>query len=477
MKRHIIIICDTQKTSIINNQQQIQMELLQLPKLLLGSFIQTLKTKDVISLGDTCKQLREIAQFELNKRKEAYLERFRYPGANWDFRGMWSLPFEIIQELPEEKKPVLYKRVGCPGYPFEQAVKELEAACEKGDGGTGVLGWTALTRNSPLKFIKETWNKYPWCRYGMTNHPEFNWEDVIEHPERYSFSTLSLGHPDAYKMASQYPHLPWDKHYLQNHHPNRSTELTIERMIQLGLQPTYEVYDYPCVSIEDILNHPELNWDCVSSLSYHRELTINILKKYPEGLKPHGWHKRTVTQHIPIQDILTHPDVFPWDSNVIKERLDEEKKRFISIDELLENTNNFNTELLECIIQSYPIQDVLKLWHHPEAKHLIISWYQYYNEYESNKNSLGKDLCRRKDFSFDIIFKYLDDPDIKWDWKRITKNIPLEQIKAHPELPWCVYTLSRREDLTWNFVKENLTTFEWCWENLGYNKNMFNPDL
>jgi hypothetical protein len=309
----------------------------------------------------------------------------------------------------------------------------------------------------------------------MTNHPEFHWEDAIEHPERYSFSTLSLNHPDAYKMAVQYPHLPWDKHFLQNHNPARFTKLTIEQMIKIGLQPTYEVYKYSCVSIEDILTHPELNWECKSSLNRHRELTIDILKKYPEGLQPDGWDKEFVTQHIPIQDILENPYVFPWDPEVFKERLEEEKKRYISIDEIISNLNNDWD--WRNLIYTRSIEDLLKLWDHPEIKQKIIDIYEFDYEYEREQRTFGHDLSRHKEFQFQLIYERIDDTDLEWDWQHLTEETYLEYIQAHSELPWCKYTLSRRKDLTWEFVKKNLFKFEWSWENLGYNNNMFKHEL
>jgi hypothetical protein len=309
----------------------------------------------------------------------------------------------------------------------------------------------------------------------MTNHPEFSWEDAVQHPERYSFSTLSLNHPDAYKMAVQYPHLPWDKHFLQNHNPVRFTELTIERIIKLGLHPMYDIYDYPCISIEDILNHPELNWECKSSLNRHRELTIDILKKYPKGLQPDGWDKEFVTQHIPIQDIFENPYVFPWDSEVLNERLNEEKKRFISIDEIISSPQDKWD--WRNLISTRSIKDLLKLWDYPEIKQKIIDIYEFDYEYEREQRTFGHDLSRHTEFQFSLIFERIQDTDLQWDWDYLTKKTSLEYIQNNPTVPWCNYSLSQRKDLTWEFVKQNLSTFEWSWENLGYNDNMFKHEL
>jgi hypothetical protein len=450
------------------------MALVQLPKLFLSHLMENLSTHDVISIGDTSKPLREFAAYELSKRKTAFFERFLYPGTQWEFKDAWRVPYEIIQDLPEDKKPSLYKRVGIPGYSFEKAIQELDDAYDRGDTGTYQLGWGSLTGASSMTFIKATWGKYPWCRHVMNHHKEFSWDDAVQHPERYDFKSLSLQHQEAYQIASEYPHLPWDKAFLRNHNPHRYTELTIDRIIKLGLTPSYEVYNYPCVSIEDILTHPELKWEHITTLSRHRELSIDILKKYPEGLKPDGWHPDIVSWYVPLQDILENPDAFPWDASVVEKRIKKDQQVKTPIQEIID-TFQQDWDWRE-LVEKRSIGDLMKLWAHPGIKAILIGIYEYDYEYSRKQRTFGHDLSCRKDFPLSLIYEHLEDTDIEWDWSHLTKTTPLEIIEQHPRLSWCMYRLSDRSDLTWAFLKKNLTVFDWRWDTLSRNKSIMLPE-
>lgn len=443
-----------------------------LPTLFLDRLTRSLDAKDAAALGDVSRAIRTVAAPLMDQRRAAYLSRFWHPGTQWKFRDMWSLPYEITQALPEKDKPVLYKRVDGRGYPFEKAVVELAEAKRRGDTGTFQLGWTALTRRMPWNFIWSQWDAYPWCVHGLTSHRELDahWEDVLDHPERVSFVSLSRNHPDAIQLALKYPELPWETRFMGESHVRRHTDMTVDTMKALGIRPGWWAYDLACITVEDMLAHPEMGWDAYS-VSRHPGLNLDILRRFPEGPQPKGWHPQAVTLAVPLTEILSNMDAFPWDVDILAHRQrDQRQCEATAADILADIDGDWDWHTMA---EYRTIEDIFLLWDDPEAKQRLLIAYAENDDDEGGRDyhpeSVGKYLSYRKDLPWDVVAARAQDTELGWNWSELSKKVPWDFVEQNMDLPWDMYQLSRRTDLTWPRLQRMLTALDWKWEPLSYN--------
>lgn len=330
----------------------------------------------------------------------------------------------------------------------------------------------------PWDFIWTHWDAYPWDRVDLSRREDLDWSRVWEHPERFHFVTLSRDQPDAIKVAAKHPDYPWEAYRMPEWHPRRNTDLTIERVIALRIPGTYKLCSLDCISLEDILRHPEVKW-LDGSVSRHRHLSVDILRRWPDW----PWDWRAVTMYIPLDEAHAHRDEFPWDATVLSQRETEEalrRKTRPTVEELLAIPPEWDEDFTHMADDRdtneaiWTVEELLALWDQPELKPRFIEAYSWVEGDRGETYTLGKDLCHRKNPpSWDIIFQRAGDTDLAWDWAHLSRIAHWDIVETHLAMPWDSYTLSKRKDLTWERVKRLMDTgFQWRWDTLSNNKHV-----
>ena len=87
----------------------------------------------------------------------------------------------------------------------------------------------------------------------------------------------------------------------------------------------------------------------------------------------------------------------------------------------------------------------------------------YWNFISQFENSINcKIICKNQNFTWQMIQKNLQNPNLNWNSISMNPNITEEIVRSHQNLPWCWTGLSLNPNITWNLVKENLEK-HWNW--------------
>mgnify|MGYP003504007723 FL=1 len=74
------------------------------------------------------------------------------------------------------------------------------------------------------------------------------------------------------------------------------------------------IFQHPNITFQDILNHPELEWDMYSAMC-NPNITLDHIRSHPEFT----WDEKTYLLHNPtitFKDVLDHPEI-EWHPYVI----------------------------------------------------------------------------------------------------------------------------------------------------------------
>jgi hypothetical protein len=164
----------------------------------------------------------------------------------------------------------------------------------------------------------------------------------------------------------------------------------------------------PSISLEDVLEHPELNWNWYCLVAMNKNITLEDMLAHPEL----PWNLDGLSYKTTLEYMLAHPEV-GWDMK------DVSASPRISIEEMLA---------------------------HPE-----ISW-DWSSVSMSSKITID-DLVAH--------------PELPWDWECVTANekISMADIDANPTLPWNISHIVFNPNCTLrDYVQNGLERLEvWSW--------------
>ena len=147
------------------------------------------------------------------------------------------------------------------------------------------------------------------------------------------------------------------------------------------------------ISIEDIMNNPELPWNYVQML-FHPSITMKDIMKYYDRLFFGSIEDSTVLSNITFEEVMTHNGNLKWDNEFICGNVVITKNDLIVYSDFSWNQSlSRNPNVTEEIIDY--------------GKEIGIDW--NYKNLSTNKN---------------ITLKYvLENIEEKWDWFHLSKNL------------------------------------------------------
>lgn len=155
-----------------------------------------------------------------------------------------------------------------------------------------------------------------------------------------------------------------------------------------------------CVSMENIINHPDNQWDW-ASMSSRSDYTIHDILRTLH--KPWDWHSVSKSRNITFDHVMLHHHV-PWSWSGISQNI------------------NVTFELVAAHDQ-FP-------W----------SW---------------PNLSKNPNVTVAIVRKYIDKP---WSWSDLSRTISFREIKHHLDLPW-VWSCIEKDVTVFNIYK--FSKYDW----------------
>ena len=252
----------------------------------------------------------------------------------------------------------------------------------------------------------------------------------------------------------------------------------------------YYISQHPNITLDDVKSHPECPWDweMVSKnpnitwkdilenlelpwnyeiLSSHPELDFEFVKANPEKV----WSFVHISRNANITwDIVkankywNHPDkkkrAIPWsfralsmNPNITMDIIKANLTMNWSYEPLLDNPN-ITWECINLLIQSRP--------------HILVK--------SVENNSYWRRLSRHRIITMDIVKAH---PEYPWNIRSLTTNpnITMDIVEGNPTYKWCRYSLSENQNITMDFVKSNRTKYIWDIRSLVNNPSISWKDI
>jgi len=227
------------------------------------------------------------------------------------------------------------------------------------------------------------------------------------------------------EIIKRYPQLKWRFDILPSHsHLTWDDFKAIIEDNQGGIMLPRDFWEYlschECVTFEIVQAHPGYYWN-KERVSSNRNITFETIKNNPG----YRWGSFGVScnPNVTFETIKNNPD-FPWNWSGVS------------------LNPNVTLEIM--------FDNLDKPW----------DWnYAFVSQPHLNDELLDK------------IAKYVKDDGIWWNQLTRHPDVTFDMVKAHPNIPWCRYTISSHKNVTWETIKNN-SDYEWDPDYVSRNPNI-----
>lgn len=276
--------------------------------------------------------------------------------------------------------------------------------------------WKGISKNISINTVIRN-PKLPWDILSLSCNKNITYQDIellkniIVHEVVDECEYCSLSSHINIDIIRSKPYIRWCKHWM-----SWNNGLTLKDIDELNhkLKDTTGQWDWDIISRhitpEEILKHSELNWklehiinnkymnyDIMYKLGYSREDIINYIKNVNTSVFSSViLNPKLIWEDIPTYDIIC--ETFPIISRTI-----------------------YGIEILP---QALNIGEI--------ALHREVKWLDRY-------------LSRNKTLAVEYIKNNINR---SWNWKQISMNIDINEVRRNPSIPWCKEGLSYNIGLT-----------------------------
>jgi hypothetical protein len=332
---------------------------------------------------------------------------------------------------------------------------------------------------------KQQLEKYNKIETNILNHWKDDWFELLT-------TTGNIPPNDLYHHPNYYKEIPMPK--------LNKTKKKTKTFDNGDLRTMTATQLFPLIENEE--NRNTLNWAFITN---NLNVTFNYMITHKDF--PWHWHIADNKADFDVTAIITHDDIL-WDWS----KLSCSKK--VPLQFIIENKNKPWSWNAVCAAKTITVEiinnnpDIPWVWHdlqdqHGVAEHIIMKyidkpwdWLRIYDDYNKTKNpefyNLLKNLFEEKmllspnqtqmEYFYDedeeehtwseiisrssfltpeLLLKY---KHLQFNWNMVTKNkqIPLDFIKQHMDLPWSFLDIVNRNDFKMDIVLENPEK-EWNW--------------
>lgn len=172
------------------------------------------------------------------------------------------------------------------------------------------------------------------------------------------------------------------------------------------------------ITIQDIINHPELPWNIGLGVCYNPNLTHQDILDYPPHLFTNHYRSlayMNIGRTIPFEEIQKHPDK-PWSYNILANptvKTLEQVRYLLAYFQQKDKNHNHTIMIMTCRNPNLYLKDLLELF--------------------------GTDVIEHLPYCPNVSFEELQQLDSKeWESKFYLMHyrVPLDYIIEHPEINW-----------------------------------------
>ncbi len=320
------------------------------------------------------------------------------------------------------------------------------------------IWWKWILDHQPNTHLQDKHTKY-WKQVSACHNVSMKL--VLDNPDKkWDWSALSSNIGISLADISANSNKPWDWNEISDR-----SDMTLEFFRQ-NLDKPLDIAVLSCnqsPEIELILcEFPDLDWqyglmgelDGFSYLDIHIETVLKLKDK------PWDWDELTcINRGISIDDILNHPEL-PWSFyGIIRERMD---LSIAAINKLTEVYPDLSTKYYitpeKLINNSYiPWDDLMELLKNPKYTTL----YSHCDKIANNVNVTIERIIY-------LLDKYPELNDSKLFWQCLSMNpaIKASDVAKYPDKPWYWFSISKKQDVTMNMVL-SLPYKPWDWDMLS----------
>lgn len=247
--------------------------------------------------------------------------------------------------------------------------------------------WNYVSQNKQLD-LEEILERQdlPWKWVDVSYHPDFTLRHFLEYPHLpWGLVSLSSNSKVTEADVLRHPEIEWhilglimnpniSHQFILKHYPNSNklhflygtgaskSSLTLDFVLddiskRLGEEPIEKLWSWmelsvnSNISLDQILDHPELPWN-PKMISQRDDLTMDFVLDYPELVDPSAV---SLNPQLSINDVLDNM-MYPWDFDNLVKNLWTRSNRILLRDELLpkfyavQDETRFPTELVENIL-------------------------------------------------------------------------------------------------------------------------------
>ena len=249
--------------------------------------------------------------------------------------------------------------------------------------------------------------QFPWNFNRLSSNPSITLANIMANPQlSWNWNYVSTSPNVYFDDILNYPNNPWNLLWFCQYNSNRY--IIPKSQIFAHLELPWDTFSLLSggykITVQDVLDHPDLNWDWANLCASRNFTLTEILEHFPEQADfTHISRNPTIT----MADILAHPEI-QWDFSVYSAN---PQLRFQDVLQNPQFNWNYTIVSLYC---SFTVQDILTNPH--------FQWDWSY-------------ITQKPTINFQDIIKY---PFLPWKYDKIYENpnITIEYVLAHPDILW-----------------------------------------